>query len=169
VTSIAVLFSHLSTRLSSCILHSDLPIKILYTFLISFLCSAHPTYIILLDFINLIIFINTQLLRYSSCYSFLLGLDHSVLSNSQSLVFFNVRDEVSVHRKLQVQSHILPQNPLLTSELRNVRCEGGRGLISLWLYKENNKLPNWKKFIYSTYSPLSTTRLWFRCSNFPNP
>jgi hypothetical protein len=43
------------------------------------------------------------------------------------------------------------------------------GLISLWLYKENNKLRDWKKYIYSTYSPLSSTHLWLRCSNFFNP
>jgi hypothetical protein len=29
----------------------------------------------------------------------------------------------------------------------------GRRLISLWRYKENNKLRDWKKYIYSTYSP----------------
>jgi hypothetical protein len=40
------------------------------------------------------------------------------------------------------------------------------GLINLWLYKENEGL---KKFIYSTYSPLSSTHLWLRCSNFFNP
>jgi hypothetical protein len=45
---------------------------------------------------------------------------------------------------------------------------GGGGLISLWLHKEN-KLRDWKKCIYSTYSPLSPTHLWFRCSNFLNP
>jgi hypothetical protein len=43
-----------------------------------------------------------------------------------------------------------------------------RGLISLWLYKESNKLRDWKKCIYSTYSPLSSTHLWLRCSNFFN-
>jgi hypothetical protein len=43
------------------------------------------------------------------------------------------------------------------------------GLISLWLYKENNKLRDWKKCIYYTYSPLSSTHLWLRCSNFFNP
>jgi hypothetical protein len=43
------------------------------------------------------------------------------------------------------------------------------GLISLWLYKENNKLQDWKKCIYSTYSPLSSTHLWLLCSNFFNP
>jgi hypothetical protein len=44
-----------------------------------------------------------------------------------------------------------------------------RGLISLWLYKENNKLQDLKKCIHSTYSPLSSTHLWLRCSNFFNP
>jgi hypothetical protein len=43
------------------------------------------------------------------------------------------------------------------------------GLISLWRYKENNKLGSWKKWIYSTYSPLSSTHLWLRCSTFFNP
>jgi hypothetical protein len=43
-----------------------------------------------------------------------------------------------------------------------------RGRISLWLYKENKKLRDWKKCIYSTYSPLSSTHLWLRCSNFFN-
>jgi hypothetical protein len=44
-----------------------------------------------------------------------------------------------------------------------------RGLISLWLYKENNKLWDWKKCIYSTYSFLISTHLWLRCSKFFNP
>jgi hypothetical protein len=43
------------------------------------------------------------------------------------------------------------------------------GLISLWLYKESNKLRDWKKCIYSTYCPLSSTHLWLRCYNFFNP
>jgi hypothetical protein len=38
------------------------------------------------------------------------------------------------------------------------------------LYKENNKLRDRKKkCIYSTYSPLSSTHLWLRCSKFFNP
>jgi hypothetical protein len=40
------------------------------------------------------------------------------------------------------------------------------GLISLWLYKENHKLRDWKNVF--TYSPLSSTHLWLRCSNFFN-
>jgi hypothetical protein len=44
-----------------------------------------------------------------------------------------------------------------------------RGLISLWLYKEHNKLQDWRNVIYSTYSPLNSTHLWLRCSNFFNP
>jgi hypothetical protein len=40
-------------------------------------------------------------------------------------------------------------------------------LITLWLYKENNKLRDWKNIF--TYSPLSSTCLWLRCSNFFNP
>jgi hypothetical protein len=44
------------------------------------------------------------------------------------------------------------------------------GLINLWLYKENKTLRDWKKCIYSTYSPPpSSTHLWLRCSNFFNP
>jgi hypothetical protein len=43
------------------------------------------------------------------------------------------------------------------------------GLISLCLHKENNNLRDWKNVIYSTYSPLSSTHLWLRCSNFFNP
>jgi hypothetical protein len=39
------------------------------------------------------------------------------------------------------------------------------GLISLWLYEEN-KLRDWKNVF--TYSPLSSTHLWLRCSNFFN-
>jgi hypothetical protein len=40
----------------------------------------------------------------------------------------------------------------------------GAGLISLWLHKENNKLWDWKRCIYSTcITP------WLRCSNFFNP
>jgi hypothetical protein len=47
--------------------------------------------------------------------------------------------------------------------------KGGWGLISLWLYKENQQGTGLKKCIYSTYSPLSSTHLWLRCSNFFNP
>jgi hypothetical protein len=39
----------------------------------------------------------------------------------------------------------------------NALYEGG--LISIWLYKDNNKLQDIKKCIYSTYSPLSPTHL----------
>jgi hypothetical protein len=43
-------------------------------------------------------------------------------------------------------------------------------LIRLWLYKENNKLRDWKKkSIYSTYSPLSSTHLWLHCYKFFKP
>jgi hypothetical protein len=45
---------------------------------------------------------------------------------------------------------------------------GGGGLISLWLYKENNKLRDWKMYLLYIF-PLSSTHLWFRCSNFFNP
>jgi hypothetical protein len=45
-------------------------------------------------------------------------------------------------------------------------CYNGR-LISLWLYKENNNLWDWKNIF--TYSPLSSAHLWLRCSNFFNP
>jgi hypothetical protein len=52
---------------------------------------------------------------------------------------------------------------------RQIRKTHTRGQISLWLYKENNKLRLLKKCIYSTYSPLNSTHLWLRCSNFFNP
>jgi hypothetical protein len=42
------------------------------------------------------------------------------------------------------------------------------GLISLWLYKETNKLWDWKNVFTLHISP-SSTRLWLRCSNFFNP
>jgi hypothetical protein len=42
-----------------------------------------------------------------------------------------------------------------------------RGLISFWLYKGNNLRD--RKCIYSTYSPLSSTHSWLRCSNLFNP
>jgi hypothetical protein len=41
------------------------------------------------------------------------------------------------------------------------------GLISLCLYKENNRLRDWKNVF--TYSPLRSTHLLLRCSNFFNP
>jgi hypothetical protein len=41
-----------------------------------------------------------------------------------------------------------------------------RGLLSLWPYKENKKLRDWKNVC--TYSPVSSTHLWLCCSNF-NP
>jgi hypothetical protein len=48
---------------------------------------------------------------------------------------------------------------------------GKRGLISLWIYKENNKLLDRKKIYlsYYTYSFLSSIHLWLRCSNFFDP
>jgi hypothetical protein len=42
------------------------------------------------------------------------------------------------------------------------------GLLSLWLYKDN-KLRDWKKSIYSIYSPLSSTHVWLRFYNFIKP
>jgi hypothetical protein len=42
-------------------------------------------------------------------------------------------------------------------------------LISLWLYKENNKLRDWKKMYLLYTFPLSSTHLWLCCSNFFNP
>jgi hypothetical protein len=42
------------------------------------------------------------------------------------------------------------------------------GLISLWLYKENNKLRDWKN-VFTLHTPLSCTHLWLRCCNFFNP
>jgi hypothetical protein len=57
---------------------------------------------------------------------------------------------------------------VLTPSERNV-AKIYEGLISLWLCKENNKLRDLKKCIYSTYSPLSSTHLCLRCSNFFNP
>jgi hypothetical protein len=41
------------------------------------------------------------------------------------------------------------------------------GLISLWLYKENSKLLDWKLYLLYIF-PLSSTHLWLRCSNFFN-
>jgi hypothetical protein len=49
--------------------------------------------------------------------------------------------------------------------LKSVR----RGLINLWLYKETNKLWDWKNVVTLHISPLSSTHLWLLCSNFFNP
>jgi hypothetical protein len=43
-----------------------------------------------------------------------------------------------------------------------------RRVISLWLYKENNKLRDWKNVFTLHISP-SSTHLWLRCSNIVNP
>jgi hypothetical protein len=43
----------------------------------------------------------------------------------------------------------------------------GGGLISLWLYKGNNKLRDWKTVF--TYFPLSSTHLWLCYCIFFNP
>jgi hypothetical protein len=42
------------------------------------------------------------------------------------------------------------------------------GLISLWLYKENNTIRDWKIYLLYIF-PLSSKLLWLRCSNFFNP
>jgi hypothetical protein len=58
---------------------------------------------------------------------------------------------------------------MLAANSNHLTILGGGGLISLWLYNENNKLRDWeKKCIYSIYSPLSSTHLWLRCSDFFN-
>jgi hypothetical protein len=44
-------------------------------------------------------------------------------------------------------------NKFKTSAILYMKLRGRA--ISLWLYKENNKLRDLKKYIYSTYSPLS--------------
>jgi hypothetical protein len=43
------------------------------------------------------------------------------------------------------------------------------GLISLWLYKENNKLRDWKNIFTVHIPPELHTQLWLRCSDFFNP
>jgi hypothetical protein len=50
----------------------------------------------------------------------------------------------------------------LTDSSNSLMTRGGGGwLISLWFYKENNKLWDWKKCIYSTYYPLSSAHFFF--------
>jgi hypothetical protein len=49
------------------------------------------------------------------------------------------------------------------------RAEVQAGLISLWLYNENNKLWDWKNVFTLHIPPLSSTHLWLHCSNFFNP
>jgi hypothetical protein len=60
---------------------------------------------------------------------------------------------------------INPESVIIShTNLLHVTIRGG--LISLWFYKEN-KLWDWKNVF--TYSPLSSTHLWLRCSSFFNP
>jgi hypothetical protein len=47
--------------------------------------------------------------------------------------------------------------------------ERGGGLVSLWLYKANNKLRDKKMYLLYIFPLLSSTHLWLRCSNFFNP
>jgi hypothetical protein len=42
------------------------------------------------------------------------------------------------------------------------------GLISLWLYKENNKLRDWKNYLLYIF-PLRSTHIWPLCSNLFSP
>jgi hypothetical protein len=45
-------------------------------------------------------------------------------------------------------------------------CVYERELISLWLYKENEKLRDWKNVFIPHIPPLSSTHLWLRSFNF---
>jgi hypothetical protein len=70
---------------------------------------------------------------------------------------------VSPHPKKLRKKPTIPWSRVLLKKL--VRG----GLISLWLYKETNKLRDWKKMYLLYIFPLSSTQLWLLCSNFFNP
>jgi hypothetical protein len=90
-------------------------------------------------------------------------------ANSSSVSLCNLRLHCRIHKSLP-KVHILSQmNPVYTLPFCSIKVHYTRGLISLWLHNENKKLRVWKKCIYSIYSPLSSTHLWLRCSNFFNP
>jgi hypothetical protein len=75
------------------------------------------------------------------------------------------------HHCVTPWSWVLLQKPEVANLLKNLRFSWRciwrtrssgvyeEALISLWLYKENNKLRDWKKCISSTYSPLISTHL----------
>jgi hypothetical protein len=56
----------------------------------------------------------------------------------------------------------------LYSFFDHLMTESTRGLISLWLYKENDNLLDCKVYLCYIF-PLRSTYLWLRCSNFFNP
>jgi hypothetical protein len=107
-----------------------------------------------------------------NCHPFRLGSWRSVnevliLNTTRIRHWKNGTDLICIHFRwhAQVEDHC---SMCLFEERYFSHMKGG-GLISLWLYKENNKLQGWKKCIYPTYSPLSSTHLWLLCSNFFNP
>jgi hypothetical protein len=66
-------------------------------------------------------------------------------------------------------THTHTHNCLCISKLKKlVVCQYVRGLISLWLYKEN-KLRNCKNVFTLHIPPELHTHLWLHCSNFFNP
>jgi hypothetical protein len=69
--SILILSSHLRLVLPSGHFPSSFPTNILYAFLIPHMCAIYPTYLILLDLINLITFGEAYKLRKSSLCSLL--------------------------------------------------------------------------------------------------
>jgi hypothetical protein len=80
----------------------------------------------------------------------------SSLANNIPLVLRNKITEPHVCARLVCHR-------LVTSPTQQIQG----GLVSLWLYKGNDKLRDWKNIF--THSPLSSSHLWFRCSNLFDP
>jgi hypothetical protein len=106
---------------------------------------------------------DTFLLRTESS-AFLMMYGSTSLTDDEATSFPFYMEVVPEPRSESFPSASLPLHcSLIVQSFDPIR----RGLMRLWLYKENNKLRDWKNEF--TYSPLSSTHLWLRCSNFFNP
>ena len=193
--SILILCSHPRLCLPSRVFISGLPIKTLYTPLLSPIRATYPAHLILLDFITRTILGDQyRSLSFSFCYSLhspvsssLLGpniLFNTLFWNTLSLLSsLNVSDQVS--HPYKTTGKIIFQYILIFKFLdrkledkRFCKNDNKHSMTSICSYEgADNSLarPERKQAtatqigIYSTYSPRSSIHLLVRCSSFCKP
>jgi hypothetical protein len=86
-----------------------------------------------------------------------------VQKTSNSEIFSSIFEEFSASAFMKKEDYL--EKETLTTCVRNRVWEGADKSLAL----QRQEATGLKKYISSTYSPLSSTHLWLRCSNFFNP